>query len=626
MSEAQHGAVQVFLAEVRVIFSYFQRVWNMVPRRHKLALGSAALIMAVVSGCNTLVPLLLGRMIDRVQHGLQEGTEGPLLYETITLFLALIAAAYFVREVLNVVRRYLVENACTRLEKTMKVNLVSHLMKMRLSTLSKEKVGSLQSRIGRNVVGFVRFLRLGFLDLFPPLATGTFALAVAVTKQPLLAVIMIGVVPLSLYLTLRQIQSQKGVRLKLMRNREMMDGTVVELLGGLDFVRAANTQDFEIKRISKAAERLRALEARHHFQMSLYGFAKAMNEGFFHVAVLALALYMAMHGTISVGDVFTFSMLFLNVMAPLNEVHRGVDEGHECSLQVADLMEMLAEPTDPSFSPADVTTPRMVPGQPVLLTEDLTVHYHTPIGVKRGLEKVTTEVIHGETIGLAGPSGCGKSTWLKVLLRLVPPAAGRVEIGGVPIERVSREAIGRLFGYVGQNPFVFAGSIAENIAYGVAHATPDAIEDAARRACIHDEIMAMPGGYKAEVSERGMNLSGGQRQRLALARVFLKNPPVLILDEGTSALDTISERNIQRAIDLARRDRTVILVAHRLTTLLDADRIFVFRDGQVVEEGSYAELYARGGFFAELVNCAETGTTENGAAVPQLTHSLAATS
>ncbi len=190
------------------------------------------------------------------------------------------------------------------------------------------------------------------------------------------------------------------------------------------------------------------------------------------------------------------------------------------------------------------------------------------------------------------------------MMRLTHPTSGYVSLGGVPIDCVSREAIGNLIGYVGQNPFVFSGTIAENIAYGREDASDDDIRRAARMACIHEEIMAMPGGYDASVAERGQNLSGGQRQRLALARVFLKNPPILILDEGTSALDNISERNVQRAIHAARADRTVILVAHRLSTLLDTDRIFVFDEGRVVETGDYDDLVARGGVFTELVHSA----------------------
>jgi ATP-binding cassette subfamily B protein len=177
--------------------------------------------------------------------------------------------------------------------------------------------------------------------------------------------------------------------------------------------------------------------------------------------------------------------------------------------------------------------------------------------------------------------------------------------GGVPIESVSRETIGRLVGYVGQMPFLFAGTVADNIAYGCGSASKGAIRLAAERAGIHAEIMAMPDGYCALVAERGLNLSGGQRQRIALARVFLKNPPILILDEATSALDTISERAVQQAITAARTDRTVILVAHRLSTLRDADRILVFDQGQIVESGSYDCLVREGGVFTKLVHHAE---------------------
>jgi ATP-binding cassette subfamily B protein len=218
---------------------------------------------------------------------------------------------------------------------------------------------------------------------------------------------------------------------------------------------------------------------------------------------------------------------------------------------------------------------------------------------------VSLEVFHGETVGVAGRSGAGKTSWLRVLLRLVHPTHGRVLLGGVPLEFVSREAIGRLVGYVGQTPFIVSGTVAENIAYGCEGATEEDIRRAAMRACLHDEIEAMPHGYQTRVTERGTNLSGGQRQRIALARVFLKNPPILILDEGTSALDNISERTVQRAIEAARADRTVILVAHRLTTLREADRIVVFDQGRIAEAGTYQELLRANGLFADLARHAE---------------------
>jgi ATP-binding cassette subfamily B protein len=344
---------------------------------------------------------------------------------------------------------------------------------------------------------------------------------------------------------------------------------------------------------------------KHHFQMSLFGSGKALNEGFFHLAVIAVAVGFLITGKIGPGDVLTFSMLFLTVLAPLNEIHRFIDEAHENSLRVGDLLAMLDEPADRSFHPTHPIEPRLAPDVPLFVADNLRVDYKTPDGkTRRALDGLSLQIRHGETIGVAGRSGCGKSTWLRVMMRLVHPTSGSAYLGGAPLESVTREAIGRLFGYVGQNPFVFSGTVAENIAYGNPGATREQIEEAARRACLHDEIEEMPGGYDAVVSERGQNLSGGQRQRLALARVFLKNPPILILDEGTSALDNISERQVQRAIQAARADRTVILVAHRLSTLRDAGRIFVFDEGQVVETGTYDELVHRGGAFAELVHSA----------------------
>ena len=386
-----------------------------------------------------------------------------------------------------------------------------------------------------------------------------------------------------------------------------MDGTVVEQLGGIDYVRAAHTHKQEVRRVAKAAERRRSKELRHHFEMSLFGSGKAINEGFFHVLVLAFAVYLFVHGRLKPGDILTFSVLYLSVMAPLNEIHRFMDEAHESSLRIGDLLG-LADGADRPVVPdaGRRGAPRLAPGEPLFVTEDLAVEFRTAGGpTRRALDGLSVAIRHGETIGVAGRSGCGKTTWLRTLMRLAHPCGGKATLGGVPLEQVSRKAIGELVGYVGQNPFVFAGTIAENIAYGCEEATDEQIRRAAELACIHDEIMMMPGGYRARVAERGQNLSGGQKQRIALARVFLKNPPILILDEGTSALDNISERLVQQAINAARADRTVILVAHRLTTLRDADRILVFDDGRIVETGTYAELVRRGGVFAELVRSAE---------------------
>ena len=605
--------------EVRSIWHRGRQVWRLVPAPRRLALGGAVLVMFLTSSASSVVALGLGRMVNAVDTLQKARAPRADLWGAAILYLSVIGAAYLVRESMNVLRRFLVENTCTRIDKDMSVRVVSRLLRRDLGMMAKEQVGALHGRIHRSVEGYVRFLRISFLDFIPAVMTGLVALSVAASQRYEVALVMLGVIPLSLCLTVWQLMSQKGVRVSLLRTREKMDGTVVEQLTGIDYVRAADTHRQEIRRVRKRAEGRRSREVRHHFQMSLFGCGKALNEGVFHLLVVAFAVGLFINGHIPLGDILTFSILFLSVMAPLNEVHRVIDEGHECSLKVADLMEMLREPEDRSFHVAEEIAPRLdLHGViPLFEAEDLVVEFAGKDGqMRRALDGVSLAIRHGETIGVAGRSGSGKSTWLRVMMRLTHPTSGRAELGGVPLENVSRKAIGEMIGYVGQNPFVFSGTIFDNIAYGEGEPTAAQVENAARMAAIHDEIMAMPGGYSARVAERGQNLSGGQRQRLALARAFLKNPPVLILDEGTSALDNISERRVQKAIAAARADRTVILVAHRLSTLRDADRIFVFEGGRVVETGRYNDLVRRNGAFAELVRSAETAHTPEPAPTP----------
>jgi ABC-type multidrug transport system fused ATPase/permease subunit len=220
--------------------------------------------------------------------------------------------------------------------------------------------------------------------------------------------------------------------------------------------------------------------------------------------------------------------------------------------------------------------------------------------MRPALDGLTLNIRPGELVGVAGPSGSGKSTLARLLLRLAHPAAGSVRLGGRPLEDLSRPDLGGLAAYVGQSPFLFAGTAAENIAYGCGHVALADIEHAARLSGIHEEIAGRPGGYGAAVAEGGRNLSGGQRQRIALARAFLKGAPLLVLDEATSALDPLAERRVLRS--LARLGgRTVLFVTHRLASLRGADRVLVLDRGRLAEEGTYEELANGHGTFANLL-------------------------
>jgi ATP-binding cassette, subfamily B, bacterial len=611
-------ALARFGREVRELVLTTRKVWKTIAHRHRWALIGAVSVMVLGGVANTALPLLSGRIVDRVQVGVTGGEPTGPMIEAVGMLLLAVAVLVLLRELLQVLRRYLVENTCTRIERHLSVKVVGHLMQADLSRLTHEKVGALHGRLFRSVDGFMRLLRLSFLDFFPAVIIGLMAILTAIGKQPLLGLAMLCVIPATMGLTVWQLISQKSVRLQLLRGREELDGTVVEQLGGLDYVRVANTHAQELRRVAKAAEFRRKKELGHHVAMSFFGAGKAIVEGLFHVGVLALAAYLAIHQRISFGDILTFSMLYLSAMAPLNEIHRVVDEGHEASLRVNDLIDLLSTPIDRSLRTPTHKEARLDDRAPVVRTEGLTVEYALPDGRRHlALDGVDLEIYPGETIGIAGKSGCGKSTFLKVLMRLLHPTRGRAWLKGVPLEEVSRETISHLIGYVGQNPFIFAGTIEENICYGATKWLPEDVRRAAQLAEIHDEIVALPDKYDSPVAERGQNLSGGQRQRIALARVFLQDPPVLILDEATSALDTISERKVQQAIGTASRDRTVIMVAHRLSTFADADRILVFDDGRIAETGTYADLMEKDGLFAELVRASEMSVGEGaGSPVP----------
>ncbi|MGC4006519.1 MAG: ABC transporter ATP-binding protein [Pirellulales bacterium] len=517
-----------------------RQVWALVPRRYHVMLGSAALIMALTSAANTAAALLLGRIIDQLRTGVDQAARASVMAHTL-IILAVLAGVYVSREVLHVVRRALVERSVTSINRDMQVRMVEHAMHLDLERLAGEKVGALHGRIFRSVDGFVRYIRIMFLDCLPAFTTGLIALAAAVFKSPLLGLIMLGVVPLAFYLTIRQLKSQKGVRMKLMRTCETLDGMVVEQLHGVEYIRAAHTGAREVKRLRKAADKRREREVKHHFEMSLFGCGKALNEAFFHILVLGVASYYAVQGDISYGDVLAMSVLYLNVMAPLNEIHRVLDEGHEASLRVGDLVNFLNLKEDISFHGDGVIRLTGEEVEPLIRIQDLVVSYQTAEGkYKRALDRVSLDIRHGETIGVAGPSGAGKSTWVKVLLRLLHPLEGDVFLNGVPLDIIGRKELAKTIGYVGQNPFVFSGTIAQNIAYGNGKRSREEIQRAAELANLHDDVLEMADGYDTRVTERGQNLSGGQRQRIAL----VADPPQKPVDPDLRRSDQRARQHL----------------------------------------------------------------------------------
>ncbi|HEV3256644.1 MAG TPA: ABC transporter ATP-binding protein [Gemmataceae bacterium] len=637
MAPDNHFSVMGLWSELVTSVGRVRRVMPIIARRHKVMLLLATGIMLLNGLLNTAMPVLFGVLVTRVAAVWNDSAGRGSIFAVAVPFFALAAAGYLIRELLQIGQRYLVQSACTSIERDMTVVATSHLFTADLAVLAGERVGALQGRISRSVDGLVGFIGITFNEMVSGLIAIACALTYMFAVEYRVGLLMLAAMPLAAFLALRQTGSQLNTRRQIMRTRENLDGTIIERLGGIEYIRAADTANQEVNRVERVAGEQQQRKMHYQLSMARYESLKALNEGFFHLLVLGLAIYLVSQHAREPGDIITFSLLFYRVVTPLKTMWLLLDNIQEYNLRVDDLLQMLAQPTDDSFIlelerelsmmwrvaalygrkrlalPVPSREPRLEKGAPLIVISNLVVDYATPGGrPQRALRGVSLTVPHGRTVGVAGPTGSGKSTWVKVLLRLVPPAAGFVALGGVPLENIDRRTIGRLFGYVSQTPFLFAGTIEENIAYGSEGATPENVRRAAELARIHEEIVALPRGYQSPVAERGQNLSGGQRQRIALARVFLKDPPILILDEATSALDNLNERAIQEALAATRADRTTILVAHRLTTLRDADEILVFDQGRIVESGDFEKLERGPGLFAQLVR----STTEGHPAAP----------
>lgn len=613
--------------EFRGIFVRAGEVWSLLGTNDKRLLRLSLLPMMLFAGAQNAIPVLAGWMVDELRDSRGQGTMGDQWFMIALRYTCWIGLLTLGREVFLLVRKQMVGAVNARIERNLTIGLVSHLYRQTLQSLAKDHIGAVHARATRGIASFIHFLRLVFREFLPAVFGVAVALLYAFLADPWLGLVLLCALIVAMLLVAAQLKAQHGMFLQLSRSRDSLDGTIIEQLEGMEYIRAANTIQLEIDRISESADSRRACDDRLSTCATTFDALKSVNEWLFYLIVLAVAVYFAAQERIQVGEIVTFLGLMSNMTSPLRDMHRILDDTYETSIRLQDVMMIMDELMDPSFDVdmedeltivkrfgerrpnaprVEFREPTISPTTPVFKADQLVVEYGVGDRRRRVLDGVSVQFELGETIGLAGASGSGKSTLLRVLLRLIPVAAGKAELGGVPIQNVSRDAIGRLVGYVSQSPFVFSGTVAENIAYGCGEVTSAAIESAARQAGVHDEIVAMPGGYETHLHERGSNISGGQRQRLALARVFLKNPPILILDEGTSALDNVSEHKVQTTLDRLGKEHTIILVAHRLSTLRSADRILVFDQGRIVQAGCMEELAGQPGLFQELMKVSES--------------------
>jgi len=586
--------------ELREIVISFKKVLGLLDKKDRLVLLYATLIMIFAGLLTNLPAVILGRVVDKMfsTNLLTIGLVGP--------YILLIVFIILVREALTVLRKYLIENIATRTEKEQTIKVLEHLLKTDISILNQRQVGSWHGKIFRSIQGLIRLIKLSYLDFFPAFFSAIAAITIALYQKPILGAVMILVIPAGIYIILRQISSQKGIRIALLRAKEQIDGRVVESLSGIEAVRALNTINEDKNKIEIIAEKIRTKEIKHHFDMAIFDSFKYLNEGFFYVLVICIAIFLASKGIISRGDILVYSILFASITGPLREIHRILDEAHESSIKVNDLFDIMNEPIDRSFR---IYSDQALPSNivfPAIEIVNMSYSYKDDTNI---LHNINLEISTGERIGIAGVSGCGKSTLIKILLRLIHNYHGDIYLFGQELNDISRESIAQKIAYVPQKPYIFSGTVRENIMYGNGESISDKeIIEASKLANIWDEIEGSLGGLNGKIAEGGNNISGGQKQRLAIARMMLSNPDLIILDEATSALDSSNEAIIQKNIEEKFHNKTIVIIAHRLTTLRNCDRILVFDQGEIAQSGKYYELSRSEGLFKNFLENNKTVT------------------
>jgi ATP-binding cassette, subfamily B, bacterial len=584
-----------------------------VRQRIFLALAAGAMLASAI--LTAIVPVVLGKLVNEVV------AKPHVVYRALLAGLVTVTAVLLVTQLLQVVRRQLVEAVTTAFERDTRERAYEHVLHQDLTYVQQGKVGGIYGRINRGIEGSTKLLKLSFMDFLPTGALALAAVAISFSRNASVALVMACVIPTGLLLVRWQIRSQAGIRVQVRNHKEEIDGQVVELLPALETVRAYNAQDYFSRRVATAAGELRDAEMRHHRAMAWFDAAKYTNEALWYVLVLSFAIGLVTLGKLGPGEVLAYALLFNNIIAPLRDLHRMLDEVSESGQQARDLANLLDRPKDVSFSASNNTVRAVVreaAREPVPVGtamnaatacafSDEVVRVRNVLFTYPGsedrpvLDGVTLSVRSGERVGLAGPSGCGKSTLLKIIDRLQHGYVGEIELFGIPLSSYSRSELAKRVGYVSQRYFLYRGTIYDNIVFGLEdEVIPQQVEDAARRANVHDVIKNLSDGYQTLVHERGDSLSGGQAQRICLARALLRRPDLLLLDEPTSALDNESQRAVQHAIE-ELEGITIIEVAHRLDTLRSADRICVLEDGRLAEQGTYDELASADGVFARLL-------------------------
>lgn len=490
-------------------------------------------------------------------------------------------------------------------ESDMRRDVFTHMQDLSCSFYDKNRTGVLMSRITSDLFDVTELAHHGPENILICTVTIAGALIMMYCMEWRLALVLTLVLPLCLWFTLSQRMRMKVANVEVKRKTAEIYAAIESSISGIRTAKAFANEEQESNKFDEANEKFRGSKIEYYRSMGLYQSGMEFTTSIMQVVVIAFGGLLIMQGKLDYITLITFSLYVTTFVSPIRRLTQFAEQYMQGTAGFGRFLEIMR--TEPGIKDSpEAKEVSDVKGR--IDFENVSFDYGNGVPV---LENINLHIAPGESLALVGPSGGGKTTMCQLIPRFYDVTGGRVLVDGEDVRNITQASLRRNIGVIEQNVFMFAGTIKENIRYGKPDASDEEIVEAAIRAEIHKEIMEMPDGYDTYIGERGIMLSGGQKQRISIARVFLKNPKILILDEATSALDTVTEQRIQNSLNELSRGRTTIIVAHRLSTVKDVDTIAVIEGERITEMGSHQELMEKNGVYAELCRAQSLGKGEN---------------
>ncbi len=563
---------------LRIFLSYFKKHKRLFAVDIGCALGIAAIDLAF--------PLITrSALYDMLPNA---------LYRTFFTVIAAVAVCYVLRAGLNYIVCYYGHTFGIRVEADIRADLFRHMQELSFDFYDRNRTGQLMSRLTADLFELTELAHHGPEDLLTSTITIVGALIVMVSIQWRLALVVAVMIPIFLIVVLSMRTQMSRASAAVKQKTGHINTEIESSLSGIRTAKAFANEAVENRRFSSANEIYKTSKRQFHKAMGRFNSAMEFFLTSLNVVVIGFGGFLIMKKQMDYRDLLTFTLYisaFVSPMRKLSSFSELFANGFAGLNRFVSIMR-----TPPTVADEE-NAPDLQVDKGAISIEDVSFSYDGDLAV---LHNVSIRIAPGETVAIVGPSGGGKSTLCQLIPRFYDVTSGRITIDGTDIRTVTQRSVHENIGIVQQDVFLFADTIFENIRYGKPGATKEEVIDAAKKAEIYDDILAMPNGFDTYVGERGALLSGGQKQRIAIARIFLKNPPILILDEATSALDSVTEAKIQRAFDALAVGRTTLIIAHRLSTIRGANRILSIADGRVTECGTHQELLNAGGIYAKL--------------------------